>query len=110
MEANGDAAALAFDRRNAQTLTHGFEDGILQKVIHGGWWSAEAVFEFLADVGLLFVGGDRGDAFVGAEAEIFAGDVIFGDANVGAEAEVVRSSGVDSSPLSLETARSSIWQ
>ena len=36
---------------------------------------------------LLFVGGDRGDALVGAQAKIFAGDVIFGDAHVDAEAE-----------------------
>ncbi len=80
-------AALALDRRDAQALAHGFEDGVLQKVIHGGWRRAEAVFELFADVLLFLIGGDGGDALVGAEAEVFAGDVVFGDAHVEAEAE-----------------------
>src|SRR4029077_18841955 len=87
MKANGDAASLPLDRGDAQALTDGFEDGILQKVIHGGWGRAETVGEFFAHVELFFVGGDGRDALVGAQAEIFAGDVVMRNAHVGAEAE-----------------------
>ena len=81
------SAALAFDGGNAQALAHGFEDGVLQKVIHGFGERAEAVFEFFAHVLLFFFGGNGGDAFVGAQAEIFAGNVFSGDAHVEAEIE-----------------------
>ena len=100
MEANGDAGALAFNGGDAQALAHGFEDGVLQEVVDGGGRRAEAVFEFFADVGLFVVGGDGGDALVGAKAEIFTGDVVFGDADVGAEAE--RGAEVGSGLLAFE--------
>src|SRR5580704_9900701 len=87
MEAHGDAAALAFHGGDAQPLAEGFEDGVLQKVFHGRRWSAETVLQFLANFLLLFFGGDGGDFLVGAEAEVFAGDVILGDSNVEAQAE-----------------------
>ena len=48
---------------------------------------AKAVFEFLADVLLLGFGGDGGDALVGAQAQIFAGDVFLRDAHIEAEIE-----------------------
>src|SRR5713226_1963375 len=87
MKANSNTGSLAFDGGNAQALTDGFEDGVLQKVIHGGWRRAEAIFELLANVELFLVGGDGGNAFVGAQAEVLAGDVVVGDAHIEAEAE-----------------------
>ena len=87
MKADRDTAALPFDRRNAQLLADGFEDGVLQKVIHGAWRGAKAVFQLLANVLLFFFRGDGGNALVGAEAQIFAGDVVFGDAHIKAEAK-----------------------
>ena len=87
MKANGDAAALAFDGGDAQTLAHGFEDGVLQKVIHGGGRGPKRSSSSLRTSCLFLVGGNGGDALVGAEAQIFAGNVVFGDANVEAEAE-----------------------
>src|SRR6202040_909780 len=87
MEANRDFAALPLDGGDAQALTHGFEDGILQKVSHGGWRGAEAIRDFLSNVDLFFVAGDGGDALVGAQAQIFAGNVILRDAHVRAEAK-----------------------
>src|SRR4029077_21112513 len=62
-------------------------DGILRKVIHGGRRRAETVGELFAHVELFFVGGDGGDALVGAQAEIFAGNVVMRDAYVGTEVE-----------------------
>src|SRR5207245_3400606 len=67
--------------------THGFEGGVLQKVFYGGRRCAEAVFEFSADVELVFLGSDRGDTFVSTQTEIFAGDVVLRDSNVKAQAE-----------------------
>src|SRR5207245_6463211 len=87
METYGDAGSLAFDGGNPQALTHGFEGGVLQKVFHGGRRSAEAVFELFAHVLFVFLGGDRRNTFVGAQSEIFAGDVVLRDSNVKAEAE-----------------------
>src|SRR4029077_19118020 len=87
MEADRNLAALPLDGGNAQAFTDGFEDGVLQKVIHGGWRRTEAIRELLAHVELFFVGGGGGDALVGAQTEIFAGDVVVRDAHVGAEAE-----------------------
>ena len=87
MEANRDARPLALNGGNAQPLTHGFEDGILQKVFYAGGNRPEAVFEFAANVSAFGVRRDGGDAFVGAETEIFAGDVVLRDAHVKAEAE-----------------------
>src|SRR6266851_5473748 len=87
MEANGDAGPLALHGGDAQALTHGFEGGVLQKVFYGGWRLAEAVFELLSNVLLVGFGSNRGDALVGAQAEIFAGDVVLRDSNVKAKAE-----------------------
>src|SRR5712664_1727462 len=87
MEAKCNLASLPLDGGDAQTLTHRFEDGVLQKVIHGGRRRAEAIFELLSNVGPFFVGGNGGDALVGAQAEIFAGDVIMRNAHVEAEAK-----------------------
>ena len=87
IEPNGDAASLPFDGGDAQALAHGFEGGVLQKVFHGFGRSAEAIFEFLAHILLFGFGGDGRDALVGAQAQIFAGDVVLGDADVEAEIE-----------------------
>ena len=87
METYGDARSLAFDGGNPQALTHGFEGGVLQKVFHGRRRRAEAIFEFFAHVLFVFFGSDRRNTFVGAQSEIFAGDVVLRDSNVKAEAE-----------------------
>src|SRR5258708_34039246 len=87
MEPDRDAGPLAFHGGDAQALTHRFEGGVLQKVFHGGRRCAEAVFEFLSNVQLIGFGGDRGDALVGTQPEIFAGDVVLRDSNVKAKAE-----------------------
>src|SRR6202035_4235932 len=87
MKANSDLTSLPLDGRDAQALTHGFEDGVLQKVIHASWRRAEAVCKLLSNVELFFVVRNRGNALVGAQAEIFAGDVIVRDAHVEAQAE-----------------------
>src|SRR5260370_1768155 len=87
VEPDSDSNPLAFDSRDPQPLTHGFEGSVLQKVIHGGRRCAEPVFELLADVLLVCFGSDRGDAFVGAQAKIFAGNVVLRDAHVKTQAE-----------------------
>src|SRR5437762_2739694 len=87
MEPYRDAGPLALYGGDPQSLTHGFEGGVLQKVFYGGRRRAETVLEFFADVQLVFFGSDRGDAFVGAQAKIFARDVVLRDAHVKAQAE-----------------------
>src|SRR2546429_1795599 len=87
MEPYRDAGPLALYGGDPQSLTHGFEGGVLQKVFYGGRLRAETVLEFFADVQLVFFGSDRGDAFVGAQAKIFARDVVLRDAHVKAQAE-----------------------
>src|SRR5258708_29639815 len=87
MEPDRDACSLAIDGGNSQALAHRFEGCVLQEVFYGGRRRAKAVFEFFAHVLLVFFGGDRGDAFVGAQAEVFAGDVVLRDTHVKAEAE-----------------------
>ncbi len=87
MEADSDAVTLALDCGNVQAFTHGFEDSVLQKVFYRGGRRAEAVGEFAVNILLFFIAGDRGDAFVGAQAQVFAGDVVFWDAHVEAEAQ-----------------------
>jgi len=87
MKAHSQLGALTFDGSNVQALAHGFEHGKLQKVFHGFGKLAETVFEFLANILLLFLGGHGGDALVGAQAEIFAGDVLLRDADVHAEVD-----------------------
>src|SRR5260370_543283 len=87
VEPDSDSNPLAFDSRDPQPLTHGFEGSVLQKVIHGGRRCAEPVFELLADVLLVCFGSDRGDAFVGAQAKIFAGNVVLRDALVKTQVE-----------------------
>src|SRR5580693_5050015 len=87
MESYGQTGSLAFHGGDTQALTHGFEDGVLQKVFYGRGGCAKAVLKFLADVLFLLFGGNGGDAFVGAETEIFAGDVVLGDAHVKAQTQ-----------------------
>src|SRR5437016_66690 len=87
MEPYRDAGPLALHGGDPQSLTHGFEGGVLQKVFYGGRRRAETVLEFFADVQFVFFGSDRGDAFVGAQAKIFARDVVLRAAHVKAQAE-----------------------
>src|SRR5260370_39512086 len=87
MEAKRNLLSLPLNGGDAKTLTHGFEDGILQKVIHGDRRRAKAIFEFLSNVGLFFVGGNGGNALVSAQAEIFAGNIVMRNAHVEAEAK-----------------------
>ncbi len=87
MEADGDAGSLALHGGDAQALTHGFEGGVLQKVFHGGRRCTEAVFQLFANVLLVGFGGDRGNAFVGAQAKVFAGDIVLRNAHVEAQVE-----------------------
>src|SRR5437016_12771296 len=87
MESYRDAGPLTFHGRDSQALTHAFEGGILQKVFYRGRRCAKAVFKLFADVLLVLFRGDRGYAFVGAQTEIFAGNVILRDAHVKAQAE-----------------------
>src|SRR5258706_1223946 len=87
MEAHGDPAALALDCGNAQPLAHGFEYGVFQKVFYRNGRSAKAVCQFLSNVLLVLLGGDRRDALVRSQAQVFAGDVVLRDSNVEAETE-----------------------
>src|SRR6266849_4049181 len=86
MEAHGDPASLPLDRGDAQPLAHGFEYGVLQKVFYGNGRSAKAVGQLLSNVLLVLLGGDRRDALVRSQAEVFAGDVILRDSNFKPEA------------------------
>src|SRR6266850_673204 len=87
MKSHGDPASLALDRGNAQALAHGFEYRVLQKVFYRYRRGAKAVCQLLSNVLLVLFGGDRRNALVRSQAEVFAGNVILGDSNVEAEAE-----------------------
>ena len=87
MEAKGEFGALAFNGSNVETLADGFQERKLQQILYGLGKLAKAVFQFLAYILLFGFRSNRGDAFVGAQAEIFAGDVFLRDAQIHAKTD-----------------------
>ncbi len=82
VEAHCNPAPLPLDRRNPQPFTHGFEDGIVQKVFHGSWGCAKPVFQLRPNVLPLFLCGNSRNALVRPQAQVFAGDVVLRDADI----------------------------
>ena len=82
VEAQGDFAALAFDCGNAQALAHGLEHRKLEQIFYRLGQRAEAIRKFFAYVLAFRFRGYRRNPFVGAQAQIFAGDVLFWNSHI----------------------------
>src|SRR2546425_862882 len=88
-------------RGHQEFLAQRFQHGVVEQVVHRWGRRPEAVCELATHLLASVLGGNLGDALVGAQAQIFTRNVLWWDANI--EPQVERGAQFRSARLALQT-------